>query len=149
MLGDQKRYPAGYAETEIYVDTKNAHDIQGILYHPATKVGWKYEGISELIGIYEELFNEMQFPQATHRIRGLGRENEVKRMRENEVKEEMLKDAKPTFVVKIRYRQNATWQGTVQWVEGNKTKNFRSALELIRLLDEAVGDGEEKENWDQ
>jgi hypothetical protein len=44
---------------------------------------------------------------------------------------------KGTFVVKIRYRQNSTWQGHVTWVEENKTVPFRSALELLKLLDSA------------
>ncbi len=42
------------------------------------------------------------------------------------------------FVVSITHRQNATWQGSVTWVEENKTQSFRSALELLRLLDSAV-----------
>ncbi len=45
---------------------------------------------------------------------------------------------KATFVVQIQYRQNATWQGKVKWVEKNEEKPFRSALELIKLLDSAV-----------
>lgn len=43
-----------------------------------------------------------------------------------------------TFVVKILNNQNATWQGTVAWTDGRKQETFRSALELIRLLDSAV-----------
>ncbi|MEA5050131.1 MAG: hypothetical protein VB021_01510 [Oscillospiraceae bacterium] len=43
-----------------------------------------------------------------------------------------------TFAVLIRYRRNSTWQGTVRWVEQKKEVNFRSALELIKLMDEAV-----------
>ena len=43
-----------------------------------------------------------------------------------------------TFVLKIMNRQNSTWQGTVTWVEENKTQNFRSALELLKLIDGAL-----------
>ena len=45
---------------------------------------------------------------------------------------------KGTFVVKILSKQNATWQGNVTWVEEQKTQNFRSALELIKMIDEAL-----------
>ena len=48
-----------------------------------------------------------------------------------------------SFLVRIQYRQNASWQGTVQWVESGKTQHFRSCLELIRLIDMAVSSGEE------
>ena len=43
-----------------------------------------------------------------------------------------------TFVVKILDRQNATWQGTVTWVDENRTQSFRSALELMFLIDSAL-----------
>ena len=51
-----------------------------------------------------------------------------------------------SFLVSIKYRQNSSWQGTVQWVETGKTQNFKSCLELIRLIDMAVGAPENKEN---
>ena len=43
-----------------------------------------------------------------------------------------------TFLVHVLNDQNATWQGTVTWTNENKTQSFRSALELIRLIDSAV-----------
>ncbi len=46
-----------------------------------------------------------------------------------------------TFLVKILNKQNSTWQGSITWMEEQKTKNFRSALELIKLID-GVLDGE-------
>lgn len=42
------------------------------------------------------------------------------------------------FIVDIRYRENATWQGEVRWVDQNKQCSFRSALELIKLIDGAL-----------
>lgn len=47
-----------------------------------------------------------------------------------------------TFVVQILSNQNATWQGTVTWVDEQKTQNFRSALELLKLIDGALEDRE-------
>ncbi len=43
-----------------------------------------------------------------------------------------------TFLVRVIFRQNASWQGTVQWLEGKKTQHFRSLLELTLLLQEAL-----------
>ena len=45
---------------------------------------------------------------------------------------------KGTFIVKILNEQNSTWQGSVTWVEEQRTQNFRSALELIKLIDGAI-----------
>ncbi len=43
-----------------------------------------------------------------------------------------------TFVIRILFRQNASWQGSVQWREGDMEESFRSALELCFLLDSAL-----------
>ena len=40
--------------------------------------------------------------------------------------------------VRILFRQNASWQGTVLWSEGGQEERFRSALELALLLDSAL-----------
>jgi len=37
------------------------------------------------------------------------------------------------------FRQHASWQGGVLWVEGKAEQSFRSALELILLMDSALG----------
>ncbi len=50
---------------------------------------------------------------------------------------------KATFVVNIQYRQNATWQGKVFWAETGKSCNFRSALELLKLIDGALDEEED------
>jgi len=44
-----------------------------------------------------------------------------------------------TFVVRILFRQNASWQGSVRWVEGAREESFRSVLELALLMDGALG----------
>lgn len=43
-----------------------------------------------------------------------------------------------TFMVRILYRQSATWQGTVEWVEGEAVMEFRSAMELFILIGSAL-----------
>ena len=40
-----------------------------------------------------------------------------------------------TFIVKILDSQNATWQGSVTWAERHKVQYFRSALELLKMID--------------
>ena len=42
-----------------------------------------------------------------------------------------------TFLVSVLFRQNASWQGTVRWVEEKKEVNFRSALELLHIINSA------------
>ena len=43
-----------------------------------------------------------------------------------------------TFTVQIQYQENATWQGKILWVEGKQSCYFRSALEMLKLMDSAL-----------
>jgi len=47
-----------------------------------------------------------------------------------------------SFVVSIRSQENHSWQGTLTWVEEQKQENFRSVLELLRLMDSALSSGQ-------
>ena len=47
-------------------------------------------------------------------------------------------DERGTFIVEIMYRQHSTWQGKVKWVDEQRETNFRSALELIKIIDGAL-----------
>ena len=46
--------------------------------------------------------------------------------------------SKETFIVKVEHCENETWQGHVTWAEENKSVHYRSALELIKLIDGAM-----------
>ena len=43
-----------------------------------------------------------------------------------------------TFIIKIMNQQNSTWQGSVTWVDEQREQYFRSALELLKLIDGAL-----------
>ncbi len=49
-----------------------------------------------------------------------------------------MQNGRETFVIQILNKQNATWQGKITWTEGRMTQNFRSALELIKLIESAL-----------
>lgn len=50
-------------------------------------------------------------------------------------------NTKGTFVVKVEYSQKKSWQGYVTWAEQNRSVRFRSVLELLKLIDEAMTQG--------
>ena len=43
-----------------------------------------------------------------------------------------------TFAIKILFRQNTSWQGSILWLEWGEEQSFRSVLELIYLMDNAL-----------
>jgi len=50
----------------------------------------------------------------------------------------VLKVGGSEFSLRILYRQNASIQGEIQWLNRGKKMFFRSLLELIMLLQEAL-----------
>lgn len=56
---------------------------------------------------------------------------------------ESNKNKSQSFVVEVKSQENHSWQGTITWVEGKKTEHFRSALEMIRLMDSTLTDESE------
>lgn len=43
-----------------------------------------------------------------------------------------------TFIIRILKRTQNNWKGEIRWLEGRKTIAFRSLLEMILLLHEAL-----------
>ena len=48
------------------------------------------------------------------------------------------------FIVNIKRQENASWQGELTWADTNQKMNFRTTLELIKMMDEALSDKENK-----
>ena len=44
-----------------------------------------------------------------------------------------------TFDVQVLYRQHTSWQGVLLWRDCDLEQSFRSALELVLLMDNAIG----------
>lgn len=63
---------------------------------------------------------------------------------ESEQKGKPIKDK--TFVLKIKYDQNQSVQGSIQWIEQEKIVYFRSMMELILLLNESL-DKKDCRSW--
>jgi phosphotransferase system HPr-like phosphotransfer protein len=60
------------------------------------------------------------------------------------IEKDLFKDS--SFLVKIKYQQNSSIQGTIHWLEENKIVNFRSMMELMMLITENL-DKEKIRTW--
>ncbi|NLG87195.1 MAG: hypothetical protein GX489_08255 [Firmicutes bacterium] len=52
-----------------------------------------------------------------------------------------------TFLVKVLYTQHTSTQGIIQWIDQEKALSFRSFMELIHLLEEALQQREDMERF--
>ena len=53
-----------------------------------------------------------------------------------------------TFVVRVQYHENSSWQGRITWMERKRTLHFRSTWEMLKLIGSAVEiDDEDEPSW--
>ena len=146
---------------EVYSFCNN--DFSGVLYGKHLKKPYEFISILHMISKMDEIFDSKKFPEAflTQRVFGVAT-NDVKK---HEVGEVIIMDdassakanptsssPKCTFEIEVKYRQNATWQGQIHWVDKNLKQNFRSVLEMLKLMDEAITDTASEHapvTWDQ
>lgn len=132
----------------ICVNSSNGLDFEGVFYHRFSHEGVPFSSPGEMMNKIDALYDEINYPQRTVQLRSFGpeprsarREPVMARKKVNDLTEQTGERA--TFVVHVMYRQNATWQGNVLWAEKGQNCNFRSALELLKLMDSALDQTEE------
>lgn len=126
----------------------------GRIYHSYSDEPCNYTDIKEMLLILDRFFDKIQFPAASTESRTFfklnrksGRKERVKLMQDQQVLNR--RGGQATFIIQVQYRQNATWQGKIVWAEENKTQHFRSALELVKLMDSALCIQDAREGKDQ
>lgn len=130
------------AQILISLDLTGTTGLTGRLYSGFYRKVYPFESETEMLLAMDGLCDSMQFPQAAFKSRSF--ETKYTKVLVRKVEDFMdpeiqttAKEDKATFLVHIKFRQNATWQGSITWVEKEKTQNFRSALEMLKLMDEA------------
>ena len=139
------------AEISVY-DTGR---MRGLLYSQYLEEPYEFFSYMRMIEKMEEIFDSKKFPQAFMTPRKFSDAKPGIKKREAE-RNDTMKDAikqnqqeetagsKCTFEITVKFRQNATWQGQILWAEKNLKQNFRSVLEMLKLMDEALlEDGDE------
>ena len=158
--------PAVASVIRICIDEYNNSDWNGRIYTRLQAEPVFYRNIGEMMGILENIWDTLGYPQESTMNRSFfkkqisGTKKEIisvtypedgaKDKIKTELSEadmEKKRGEQDTFIVRIQYRQNATWQGHVTWVDENKTVPFRSALELIKLLDSTQND--QTDEWNR
>ena len=123
----------------ICIDRYENEDIYGRFYTSYDIEPTGFTGAVALLRKLEQFYDRLGFPLSTTEHRrfsgGSARKEEMTMVSNNRIGKQQ--GDKASFLVNVQYRQNATWQGTLRWIEGKKEINFRSALELIRLIDTA------------
>ena len=155
-IGIRADVPSDVTRTTICIDRLQDGEIYGRCYNPYYGAHPQFVGLAALIGRMELLFDGLSYPQRTlepRKFRVRKGRRRIPDAKEGEAPMEETKEKvtprgeKATFVVSVQFRQNATWQGTVSWSEQKETRRFRSMLELISLMNDALIDDDSMASW--
>lgn len=133
----------------ICIDSVADGEMSGEIYHCYKKEPLKFSNIIRMIETADKFFDQIKFPQSATQIRSFEKKEPTMEAVPEKVciPQEVLekRGTKGTFLLNVKYRQNATWQGSVTWVDEQREQYFRSTLELLKLIDGAL----EKRNDDE
>ena len=130
--------------------------MRGKLHSKYLEEPYEFSDLMQMIEKMEEIFNEKRFPEAflSPRIfdqakKEVKKKNNTERtdvMKVTKIQDEQQSQSgrKCTFEISVKFRQNATWQGTILWAEKDMKQSFRSVLEMLKLMDEAISEGAEE-----
>lgn len=135
----------------ICVDSRNEGQLSGRLFNAYYREPFHFDNWIQLIKQIEALFSKFGYPHETMTRRTFVDPEEQS---EDSVpaggsygrrREQLPTPVKlyphssfgklATFDTKVMFRQNATWQGIVRWVEEEASENFGSALELMYMVE--------------
>ncbi len=130
-------------EFHLRVFSRSNCSIQGEIEHAHSEQVRYFRSELELAFLIEEKLEHIGAPRSATEMRFWQRQystpKEVKDMAVPPVETGKYSNlGSSDFLVKVLFRQNASWQGEVHWLEADKKQRFRSLLELMELLQEAM-----------
>ena len=130
----------------VAVDEYEEGRIAGSVYSQRLTEPFFFRNMSDLLLKIEDLLDDQDFPRAFQRKRKFDKaadptpQTSGAQPREGEtgyLSAEAVNQAQGKFCafdLHIMTRQNTSWQGFVDWLDGTEKTAFNSVLELLRLL---------------
>ena len=118
--------------------------MQGMVTHLISQQSREFRSLLELIRLISDRLDEMGMPVSGVKLRTwpdlhltLVKKGENK-MDEKPAARDTSKVGDSAFLVRVMFRQNATWMGEIHWLNGEKKLYFRSMMEMLMLMQEAL-----------
>ena len=130
-----RAYSQTHRITTVCVDENEQGIPRGRIYNDLLGEGCSFSCLTEFLQKMEVVLSKVDCPKSFTEHRTFAQSPTEPQV---VLTDEPKTGRKATFAVRILFRQNATWQGSVTWLEGRQEQSFRSALELIFLMSSAL-----------
>lgn len=132
----EKLWGDPYRNILVCIDRCEGDIPVGRLFSPARKEPIQFASAMDFLNAVEALLDEMDFPQSFVPVRSFsGRKKAAAHARQMVIGEG--RGQMTTFRLRVLFRQNASWQGSLCWLDMEREESFRSVLELLHLMQSA------------
>lgn len=126
----------------IKVTSYRAKNLCGYLDSPSLQEEQYFSSLIHLLFLLEEIMDSTGSPQRGTQDRVF---QPIAADHQKAAPPDQRERVLGTFQIQVLFRQNASWQGSLLWLERSLEARFRSVLELVHLLDSALQPQEEQE----
>lgn len=113
--------------TLVCVDSVNNGTVSGRFYHGGLDSERTFRSTDQFLLGLDQLLNDEKRPVINDNAGSIWRTGKI-----------------ATFKLRVMFRQNESWQGSVMWLETRHEVKFRSALELLSIFQQAVVPSQER-----
>ena len=128
-----------YKTSVISIDSYENRVLTGRISNPFLVADISFHSAMEFIKEMEALLKDLNFPQSYSMKREFCPGPEQTPRVAAPIAPAPKNGRLATFSLRVKFRQNASWQGTLVWLNGKHEEHFRSVLELLLLIDSALG----------
>lgn len=125
MMLREKMFPCQSREAVVTVQKYHDGIMDGYLQHPRLDGRAKIRSLSQMVLLLNSLIDMEDCPNPSLPLVPVHYGG---------------KDTDKVFRIQILFREHYTWQGRLIWQDRNQEVVFHSAIELIQLLDEILGE---------
>lgn len=129
------------SDVKVCVYSCDEKTIMGKIYHCCLEEPMMFHGISDMILKVDMIYDAIGFPAANPARRTLHPRERVTQPLKyyHDFKDfASMEGEKFAFFLKVRYRQNVSWQGSVHFSGDVSSYQFRSVLELMGYIMEKI-----------
>lgn len=119
----------------VCIDHYDEGQMQGRFFHSSANGGHTFRSAIQFLSQMERTLDAAEYPKAYTSRRVF---TPLLSYSTETPSEDFPSGKLATFALRILFRHNAGWQGSVAWLEGRQEHSFRSVLELLLLLDSAL-----------
>lgn len=139
MTTQTRFIPRGRSVMTVRITAYRNGCLQGRLSGVELEGELEFDSTIELLLQMQQLMDASNAPQRNEEVRSFPGEGSLSPQKKPV--SAARAPALAVFQINVMFRQNATWQGNLLWVDVNEEAHFRSVLELLMLLNSALTSG--------